>query len=230
MKQLKLTTNTTVKTKKSTPSTTSTTSRASTTSTTSRASTTSTTSTTKKSTTSGASTTAKTNTEKTNSSLEDTDDLINYKLGDLKEMCRGMKLKMTGKKEDLILRINKHFFFSRHKITDKNCVFSKGAEKYLMKDSEKFILRENNLYQSLTSFDKHYFLYDCIKKIIVKKVNSRRDDIILDLTRDDIHFLKSINLDYEVPVVLSGEPTRFRDVSQLEEEDLFEECNEEDFE
>jgi hypothetical protein len=221
MKQLKLTTNTTVKTKKSTPSTTkkSTTSRASTTSrpsTTSRASTTS--------------TTAKTNTEKTNSSLEDADDLINYKLGDLKEMCRGMKLKMTGKKEDLILRIKKHFFFSRHKITDKNCVFSKGAEKYLMKDSEKFILRENNLYQSLTSFDKHYFLYDCIKKVIVKKVNSRRDDIILDLTRDDIQFLKSINLDYEVPVVLSGEPTRFRDVSQLEEEDLFEECNEEDFE
>lgn len=217
MKQLKLTTNTTAKTKKSTPSTTSTTKK----------STPSTTSTTKKSTTS---TTAKTNTGKMNSSLEDTDDLINYKLGDLKEMCRGMKLKMTGKKEDLILRIKKHFFFSRHKITDKDCVFSKGAEKYLIKDSEKFILRENNLYQSLTSFNKHYFLYDCIKKVIVKKVNSRRDDIILDLTRDDIQFLKSINLDYEVPVVLSGEPTRFRDVSQLEEEDLFEECNEEDFE
>lgn len=155
----------------------------------------------------------------------------NMKLHELKSQCRQFKLKMTGKKDDLVNRIQKFLFFVRKKIKDKYTIFGKGSEKCKMKESEKFIPSDNvkDMYQSLTSFQKYYFLFDPNKQAITKKIHCRKEQIS-ELTREDIQYLECINLPYEIPILLLGEPNRYRDISKEEnEEDFFENCNEEDF-
>jgi len=143
------------------------------------------------------------------------------KLAQLKEECRKMKLKMTGKRDDLLNRIRKCHFFKRQRRSDKQVVLnSNEMKKYNMKDSEKMVPCEMNpeYYQTLTSFDKHYFLWDTTKNAITKKMSSRTGKIE-ELTRNDIDYLKMVNLLYEIPVVLRGEATRTRNKIELEEED-----------
>lgn len=150
------------------------------------------------------------------------------KLNELKAHCREFKLKMTGKKDDLISRIKKFYFFVRNKIKDQHTHVSKGSEKYKMKESVKFLLNEKGMYQALTLFQKHYFIYDPHKKAVTKKINMKEK--LCDLTREDIDYLKCVAISFDLPNVLEGEPNRQRSIVEDEEDDLFLDCNDDDFE
>ncbi len=137
------------------------------------------------------------------------------KMSQLKEECKNLNLKMTGKREDLVNRImtkkflqNKNFF---EEGTNTKYIFT----SYNQKSSNRIqatikiqSLDDGVLYKTFNSFlmendKKHYLIWHMKKKKFVKKMSFQKK--LFEFTRDDIHILKSLNLPYEIPPVLYGE-------------------------
>ena len=126
----------------------------------------------------------------------DTSDYSKLTNVQLKDLCRQKKLKLTGKKEDLINRLNgcvssdktMQMFTQKEKKQSELIKSSKGATKKIKKNSNGNYVDED----TMLVFDINN------KKVMGKEVNGR----IINLTKEDIDYCVENKFDYVAPANL----------------------------
>ena len=145
-------------------------------------------------------------------------DYSRLKMNELKEKCKSMNLKMTGKREELTNRIKKLTFLESLNIfedSDNSHIFTsyKKSSTNSISSSIKIQCEKSGICKTFNSIPlennkKFFLLWDVKKKKFVKKMSFQKK--IFDFTREDIIILKLINLPYEIPTILSGETLCYR--------------------
>lgn len=153
-------------------------------------------------------------------SLE-TKELEKMKSQELKDLCKHYGVKSTGIKNKLIQRINLAQFIENK--VNKNFQEKSIPKILIMKSTD------NNLFSSVETFQKFYSLVSKknSQEIIGKIDNSKNNNKILNLTKDDIDFCKSKNLKFSIPIILDGEHMTHRTRTTIDDEDEEEEDDEE---
>ena len=137
-------------------------------------------------------------------------DYSKKKLNELRNICKDFKLKSSGKKKDMIKRLE-HYHFLEKRIEKKIINLYPYNEEY---------------YRSLQSYEKFYSLL--IRKSsgdVSAKLNNQTNKIE-DLTKDDLKYCYEQNYPVSIPIYIKGEydTHRIRNIIEEEEEnDQFEE-------
>jgi len=154
-------------------------------------------------------------------------DLKTQKMNQLKEFCKKCNLKMTGKRDEILMRIRKYNFHQKLLNNDKN----KKNIEMIPHETEENLCQLRGIYEIEVQNEKtmqiqkkkYNFIWDKNKNKVIQKQDCRSGKLS-DLTREDIYDLKSKNIDFEIPEMLKGDAivTRKRDVEENDFE--FEDC------
>ena len=151
----------------------------------------------------------------------------NSKMNELKEKCRYFNLKMTGKRENLVNRLKKFHFLQTYTLfrdMDNFTSYKSIANNRIVTFLKVIqVEKDSNLYKTFNTFTfydqkKYFIVWDSKKEKFIKKMSLTKK--IVEFTREDLHFLKSIHLDFEIPPQLSGEALCSRNpIDESDDED-----------
>lgn len=143
----------------------------------------------------------------------------------LKEICREKKIKMSGKKPDLLSRLRRFDFLSRLKKSENmKDVYSDHKDMLILNKYVFLYNEEIKEYLSVLSFDGYKFIINIKTRNVDKKINMITNEIS-SLSREDVHYCNLKRLPVLIPIVLTGEPLKKRSVDlEEDEEDIFYEC------